>query len=837
MMFRRAFATAIFVAAILVSQTADPLVLGSGRGHVTSSGDIAWRPMSAPSGAPVNTAQPQITALYGNPPPGASRPPIVGSLLKTTTGAWANSPTSYTYQWESNGVAVIGATHASYTVLSSDLNHVVDVVVTATNGSGSTPTSVSAGSVTDPVPVSRTLPFIAGTFVVGDTLTAYIGTWDNLPTGFSFQWRRNGSTISGATSQKYTLASDDNGAQISVDVTAISGGGQTTATSLQVGPIITPAVANCGGWGSSTFADGCAGAPAANDYTVQHPNFFMGYAQQSGQSYVTTGGCKGHANCHPPWAVAGVDYPVGPSCETSDCGFAQPSSATDPTNALSPNYHGNPAGCKSGAPARYIITCNETTSAAVDIGPFDFSWRGNCAMQANPCEGAGMGLFIGSGVTGPCTIHDSVFTYDIGVTYRWSGTAGYRISGCSSLTLKNDVFQVRDPKTGIVGVMWSGKVNGLQVWGGFGPRMSMPLGLNSPTKVEYTAFINCPSRCFAYGGGADFKYNYYEGINLYDATGIAAHGDGIITAFYNGPDGPLGQNICDCSGMDSISEKFDTWLLPNYGASGITCYTCAIVNLPSPVRVSAGVSKGSNILNVTAISGGVLYPAWGVYNGSGWAGYGSTLADGVPAPPPPTPLPVISACPGGAAGDRTACRGQAGAYTMNVPWTITCANPSAGGACGSSFTFTYPATVMNYDVENNVYIGNFVHATGAAAPTVPAGNVVGGAAQVIWSAYGNYKNITVKNNYVDMCGMGTGARNAGPPSYTCIPVVSGWSSVPPETSAVEGGNVMMTNGAYLSVFKAQNSSRRRSQKRPPASLPPAPTGPQEPGPPPQPRRH
>ena len=66
--------------------------------------------------------------------------------------------------------------------------------------------------------------------------------------------------------------------------------GASSQTSSASSP---PAPGACGGWASKTFDDGCAGAPPASAYTVQHPDFFSGYARQSGQSYVTTGGCKG----------------------------------------------------------------------------------------------------------------------------------------------------------------------------------------------------------------------------------------------------------------------------------------------------------------------------------------------------------------------------------------------------------------------------------------------------------------------------------------------------------------------------------------------------------------
>jgi hypothetical protein len=68
-------------------------------------------------------------------------PPITGSILSTTTGTWANTPTSYTYQWQRNGVNY-GGTAANYTLLAADVGHGYFFVclVTAVNAGGnSTP--------------------------------------------------------------------------------------------------------------------------------------------------------------------------------------------------------------------------------------------------------------------------------------------------------------------------------------------------------------------------------------------------------------------------------------------------------------------------------------------------------------------------------------------------------------------------------------------------------------------------------------------------------------------------------------------------------------------------
>ena len=86
-------------------------------------------------------------------------------------------------------------------------------------------------------PVNTALPAISGSTMAGSTLTTSNGTWTGSPTGYSYQWKRNGTNISGATSSSYLLVTADLTAMISVTVTATNAGGSTSATSAAVGPI------------------------------------------------------------------------------------------------------------------------------------------------------------------------------------------------------------------------------------------------------------------------------------------------------------------------------------------------------------------------------------------------------------------------------------------------------------------------------------------------------------------------------------------------------------------------------------------------------------------------
>ena len=180
---------------------------------------------------------------------------MVGDTLTAANGSWSGSPTAFVYQWQdcngsgTNCSSISGATSSSYKLSSGDAGSTVDVVVTASNSAGSgQATSIATSVVTVPVqpPVNTSLPSIGGQTVVGDTLTAANGSWSNGPTAFVYQWQdcdgsgANCSSISGATSSSYKLASGDAGSTIEVAVTAINSAGTGQATSAATAVVTVP---------------------------------------------------------------------------------------------------------------------------------------------------------------------------------------------------------------------------------------------------------------------------------------------------------------------------------------------------------------------------------------------------------------------------------------------------------------------------------------------------------------------------------------------------------------------------------------------------------------------
>lgn len=192
---------------------------------------IYWIPSS--SGAPANSAAPIVSGVAA-----------VGKTLTTSTGSWSNSPSSYSYTWQScsssgtNCVNISGATDSSYTLASGDAGHEIRSEVSATNSSGSssyvpsTPTAVVVG-----VPKASSKPQISGKARVGKVLAAHSGTWTNAPTSFRYQWLRcsaKGTSckrISRATKPAYKLVRRDAGHRLRLRVTATNIAGSASSTS------------------------------------------------------------------------------------------------------------------------------------------------------------------------------------------------------------------------------------------------------------------------------------------------------------------------------------------------------------------------------------------------------------------------------------------------------------------------------------------------------------------------------------------------------------------------------------------------------------------------------
>ncbi|NVN92907.1 MAG: hypothetical protein HXX11_20245 [Desulfuromonadales bacterium] len=160
-----------------------------------------------------------------------------------------------TFQWLRNGSAINGATSASYstqTTTMSDSGATFSVVVT--NGSGSV-TSNSATLTVNPAPVAPAITDQPQNISVTAGQTATFSVTATGSATLTYQWKKGGTSISGATSASYTTSvttTVNSGSTYTVVVTNALGSATSTAATLTVTAAPTTAAVNfvSGGNGS-----------------------------------------------------------------------------------------------------------------------------------------------------------------------------------------------------------------------------------------------------------------------------------------------------------------------------------------------------------------------------------------------------------------------------------------------------------------------------------------------------------------------------------------------------------------------------------------------------------
>jgi hypothetical protein len=158
---------------------------------------------------------------------------VFGQTLTAVTGTWSSSPT-FTYQWRRSGSTTVIGTAARYTLGAADIGKNLTVTVTATKTGFLTTSksSVATATVASATFATAPTPTITGAAVFGETLRAVTGTWSNAP-GFTYQWKRSGSTAVIGTADSYTLTAADIGKAITVTVVGTKSGFTTVSkTSL-----------------------------------------------------------------------------------------------------------------------------------------------------------------------------------------------------------------------------------------------------------------------------------------------------------------------------------------------------------------------------------------------------------------------------------------------------------------------------------------------------------------------------------------------------------------------------------------------------------------------------
>jgi hypothetical protein len=221
---------------ITSSQTSSPQLTGGsmpvGQSTTTHLETISMSGTGVPVG-------PSITTQV------ASQTVTVGQTATFSVAASGEAPLSY--QWQKNGMAISGATSATYTTpvtTTSDSGSQFSAVISNSTRSVTSDTATLTVTASAVAPSITTQP-ASQTVTAGQTATFSVTSTGTAPP--SYQWRKNGISITGATSASYTTpptAISDSGSQFAVIVSNSTGsvtsnGATLTVTAAAVAPSIT----------------------------------------------------------------------------------------------------------------------------------------------------------------------------------------------------------------------------------------------------------------------------------------------------------------------------------------------------------------------------------------------------------------------------------------------------------------------------------------------------------------------------------------------------------------------------------------------------------------------
>ncbi len=273
------------------------------------------------------------------------------------------------YQWQRNGVAISGATSSSYTTpaaTSSDNGAQFTVLVTNTVGSA---TSVAATLTVSPASVAPSITTQPASQIAtaGQTASFSVAATGTAP--LSYQWKRNGTGILGATSSSYTTpvtTISDNGAQFTVLVTNTAGSMTSATATLTVN--------------AATVAPSITTQPASQTVTAgQTASFGIAATGTAPLSYQWQ---KNGANIV---GATAASYAT-PATSTSDSGstfrvLVSNTAGTATSSAATLTVNSAPmAPSITTQPASQTVTAGQTASfsvAATGTSPLNYQWQKN----------------------------------------------------------------------------------------------------------------------------------------------------------------------------------------------------------------------------------------------------------------------------------------------------------------------------------------------------------------------------------------------------------------------------------------------------------------------------
>jgi hypothetical protein len=207
-------------------------------------------PVGTESGSSTYTALLQLKAV-GSVAPTITHSPVAKTVARGESAFFAVGVTGtgpFSYQWYRGGTALAGATSSTLTLTLTQDSDAGDYTVKVTNAFGSATSTAGKLTTTSPVPLTITEQPVGGTLLNGTTVNLRVGVKGSGP--ITYQWRRNGTPISSATSPTYDIvgydiAKDSRTGSYDVVVTApYSSVTSQVASVIWGGPSVTISPAN-----------------------------------------------------------------------------------------------------------------------------------------------------------------------------------------------------------------------------------------------------------------------------------------------------------------------------------------------------------------------------------------------------------------------------------------------------------------------------------------------------------------------------------------------------------------------------------------------------------------
>ena len=152
----------------------------------------------------VTSAPPAVLTL--NIPPTVTQQPqsqtvVAGAAATFSVTATGTAP--FSYQWRKDGTNLAVATSASYSIANAQTNHAGGYTVVVSNDFGSITSSPPAVLTVNLSPTITQQP-VTQTIFAGATVTFSVTASGTAP--FTYQWRKDGTNLTGATGSSYALA-------------------------------------------------------------------------------------------------------------------------------------------------------------------------------------------------------------------------------------------------------------------------------------------------------------------------------------------------------------------------------------------------------------------------------------------------------------------------------------------------------------------------------------------------------------------------------------------------------------------------------------------------------